>query len=97
MTETERFDKFCKKIYEVLHLHYRHYLPQGKPEPVIYRPVFYELHKMYYNGALDELAKEPILEEEVKQLDLFIPLMEKLESQKDKKEEETLPESHEKE
>lgn len=75
MKENERFDHFVKKVYECLHLHFRHYLPQGRSEPAIYRDVFYHLYKMYYSGCLEELSKEPILDDEVKQLDLFEQLL----------------------
>ena len=71
MTDIDRFEHFMKKIYETLHLHFKHYLPMGKPEPVQYRDVFYELYRIYDNGSLDFLSKEPIMEEEVKQLDMF--------------------------
>ena len=71
MTSNEQYDHFLRKIYECLHLHYRHYLPLGKSEPLHYRNVFYELYRIYESGSLDELGKEPILEEEVKQLDMM--------------------------
>jgi len=58
-------------LYEVLHLHFKHYMPVGKPEPLYYRDVFFELYRIYDSGILDELSREPILEEEVKQLDLL--------------------------
>ena len=76
MTDNELFEHFLKKVYEVLHLHYKHYMPQGKPEPILYRDVFYHLYKIYDSGVLEELSKEPILEAEVKQLDMLASLFE---------------------
>ena len=75
MTDNDRFDHFLKKFYEVLHLHFRHYLPLGKPEPIYYRDIFYELYKIYYSGVLEEMSKEPIVSEEVKQLDFLTELL----------------------
>jgi hypothetical protein len=71
MSDVKPFDHFMRKLYEVLHLHHRHYLPQGKPEPLYYREVFYELFKVYDKGVLEEMSQEPIIEEEVKQLDML--------------------------
>ena len=71
MTDNESFDHFIKKVYEVLHLHLKHYMPVGKPEPLYYRDVLYEVYKIYDSGVLEELSKEPIMSEEVKQLDLL--------------------------
>jgi hypothetical protein len=36
--------------------------------------VFYELYKVYATGRLDALGREPIMEEEVKQLDILFLL-----------------------
>jgi len=71
MTDNDSFNHFMKKCYEILHLHFRHYLPVGKPEPLLYREFFFELYKIYDSGVLEELSQEPILEEEVKQLDFL--------------------------
>ena len=71
MTENDSFHHFRKKFYEVLHLDFRHYIPQGKPRPSYYRDVDYQLFKIWDSGVLPELTKEPILDEEVKQLDMF--------------------------
>lgn len=74
MTDQDSFEHFLKKVYEILHLHFRHYLPLGKPEPMHYRDALYQLYKIYDNGILEEISKEPILDEEVKQLDLLAGL-----------------------
>ena len=71
MNEVERFDHWLRKVYECLHLHYKHFLPIGKPEPMHYNEVFYELYKVYTTGRLEVLSREPIMEEEVKQLDIL--------------------------
>jgi len=76
MNDHKQFDHFLKKCYEVLHLHFRHYLPLGKPEPLIYSDVLYELYKIYDSGSLEEMSKEPVIEEEVKQLDFLSALFE---------------------
>jgi len=60
-----------KKLYEVLHLYFKHYLPAGKPFPEYYREVFYELFKIWKKGCLEELTKEPIVQETVLQLELY--------------------------
>ena len=71
MTDSDRFNHFLKKCYEILHLHFKHFMPQGKPEPVHYRDFFYQIYKIYDSGVLEELCKEPIMEEEVRQLDIL--------------------------
>lgn len=71
MTDNERFRHFCKKFHEVLHLSFNHYEPLGKPLPPHYYDVFYEIYKIFDSGVLDELAREPISEEIVQQLDIF--------------------------
>ena len=83
MNENERIDHFMKKFYEVLHLHFRHYLPNGKPEPPHYRDVLYEVYKIYFNGNLEELSQEPLMEEEVKQLDMLTLLFSDKTTEKD--------------
>ncbi len=71
MTDPEQFDHFKKKIFEKLFLHYRHFLPMGKPEPESYAELDFQLYKIYSSGVLEEMTAEPILEQEVKQLDIF--------------------------
>lgn len=71
MTDPEQFDHFLRKIHERLFLHFRHFLPMGKPEHESYAELFYQLYKIYDSGVLEDLASEPILEKEVKQLDIF--------------------------
>ena len=74
MTEFDSFDHFIRKRYEVYRLYFKHYLPQGKPLPNYYRDVFYEDFKLWESGALEELNKEPMVQETVEQLGLFKPL-----------------------
>jgi len=71
MSDIKRFDHFLKKVYEGLHLHFRHYMPLGKPEPIWYRELFYQIYKLYDSGILEEISKEPVIDEEVQQLDMF--------------------------
>lgn len=71
MTEFDSFEHFIKKFYEIFHLYFKHYLPQGKPCPEYYRDVFYEMYKLWDCGKLPELTKEPIVEEVVFQMELF--------------------------
>lgn len=71
MTDPEQFDHFLRKIHEKLFLHFRHFLPMGKPEAESYTELFYQLYKIYDSGVLGDLGDEPILEQEVKQLDIF--------------------------
>jgi len=81
MTDNESFDHFLRKMYEMLHLHFKHYMPVGKPEPLIYREAFYELYKIYDSGILEDLSKEPIIEEEVRQLDMIATLFQEIDMQ----------------
>jgi len=74
MTEFDGFDHFIRKKYEVYHLYFRHYLPQGKPVPNYYRDVFYEDFRLWESGRLPDLTKEPIVKEATDQLQLFSPL-----------------------
>jgi len=71
MTENDKTLHGCKKLYEVMHLTFRHYLPQGKPLPETYRDAWYEIFKIIDSGILDNITEEPIIEEEVKQLDMI--------------------------
>ncbi len=71
MTDNDRFYHFLKKYYEALHLMFRHYIPNGKPYPEHYSEVLLELYRIWDKGCLEELTQEPIIEEEVKQLDMF--------------------------
>ena len=71
MTDNEKTFHGAKKLYEVMHLTLKHYLPQGKPLPESYRDAWYEIFKIVDSGVLEEITNEPIIEEEVKQLDML--------------------------
>ena len=71
MTDNERDFHQVKKLYEHLHLTLRHFLPLGKPLPDSYRDTWEAVYSLVDSGALDHLAKEPIDDEVVRQLDIF--------------------------
>jgi hypothetical protein len=71
MTDNESFKHFKLKCYEQLHLENRHYIPLGKNMPEHYNKLNFVLFKAWENGDIPEFGNEPILEEEVKQLDIF--------------------------
>ena len=71
MTDQEREFHICKKIYEVIHLTFRHYIPLGKPLPESYFEVWRQIHGLVDSGVFDYFVREPILEDEVRQLDIF--------------------------
>jgi len=72
MTDQEGFDHFRLKCHEALLLWHRHYKPLGKTPPEHYDRLDYELFKIYQNGTLPEFIDEPVMDEEVKQLDMFM-------------------------
>ena len=71
MKEAEAYQHFEKKLYERLHLKYRHFIPLGKPLPESYRDMSFQLFKIFDSGVLEDMTQEPILEDEVKQLDML--------------------------
>ena len=71
MNNEEHFNHFLKKVHEKLFLHFRHYIPMGKPEPESYAQLFFQLFKIYESGVLEEMTSEPVMEKEILQLDIF--------------------------
>jgi len=74
MTDNERNWHLAKKLYEVQHLTFRHFIPLGKPFPDSYFEIWREIFKIIDSGVLDNFLQDPILEDEVKQLDIFTHL-----------------------
>ena len=52
-------------------LEQRHYIPLGKSCPDHYDRMRYIIFKAWKNGDIPEFGEEPIMEQEVRQLDLF--------------------------
>ena len=72
MTDQEGFDHFKLKCHEALLLNQRHYIPLGKTPPEHYDRLLFVLFKAYQNGDIPEFKDEPVMDEEVKQLDMFM-------------------------
>ena len=71
MTEQDARRHYVRKWHEALFLIERHYIPMGKPWPEHYNNMLYIIFKAFENGDIPEFGDEPILEQEVKQLDIF--------------------------
>ena len=71
MTEQDAQRHYVRKWYEALFLIERHYIPMGKPWPEHYNAMLDIIIKALENGDIPEFGDEPILEKEVKQLDIF--------------------------
>ena len=72
MNENERAEHFFLKIKERLTIIFDNNLPQGKSIIDSDREVLYELFKLYDNGQLDWLSKEPMEKENTSQGNLFL-------------------------
>lgn len=72
MTEQDGFKHYLLKCHEALFLIHRHYIPMGKQWPEHYNKLMYSLFKTYENGDIPEFGEEPVMEQEVKQLDIFM-------------------------
>jgi hypothetical protein len=71
MNEQEQVNHFLKKVNERLTFLYQYYLPLGKEIPDSDRDLLFELYKIYDNGKLDQLCREPMEEQLVSQGALF--------------------------
>ena len=71
MTDNEGFRHYWLKWFEAMFLEQRHYIPLGKSCPDHYDRMRYIIFKAWKNGDIPEFGVEPIMEQEVKQLDLF--------------------------
>jgi len=61
-------------VHEKLTLLLEVYIPNGQPPPEMTRDFLFVMFKVYYNGELDKMAKEPLeRKEEVIQTGLFDP------------------------
>jgi hypothetical protein len=72
MTDQEGFKHFKLKCHEALLLYHRHYEPLGKTPPEHYDRLDFVLFKAYQNGDVPEFIDEPVMDQEVKQLDMFM-------------------------
>ena len=72
MKENESVLHFIKKMGEAITLTLEYHLPNGKDIPDSYRDIFYELYKIYDNGTLEWLCKEPLIQKEAVQGMLFM-------------------------
>lgn len=75
MNDNEQFYHFLLKIREALTLMFDFNIPNGKPIPDPYRDILFVLYKVYYNGEIDSLAKEPLLQANPVQLKVFSTLI----------------------
>ena len=71
MNEKDGFKHFLQKLNERLTLLFKIYIPDGQPPPERDRDLLEVLFRMYDDGRVEWLSKEPLEEKEVIQTDLF--------------------------
>ena len=71
MNENEQVMHFMKKVHERLTFLFRYYIPNGKQIPESDRDLLLELYKIYDDGRLESMSREPMQQEDVIQTELF--------------------------
>ena len=71
MDDFSGFSHFLLKVNERLTLMHSHYIPNGKQLPETDRDLLLELFRLYDDGCLESISKEPLIQEEVVQTDMF--------------------------
>ncbi len=71
MDDFSGFSHFLLKVNERLTLMHGHYVPNGKQLPETDRDLLFELFKIYDDGCLENISKEPLIQEEIIQTDMF--------------------------
>ena len=76
MTDNEQFTHFLLKVKERIIIIFDHNIPNGKPLIESDVEFLYVMYKLYYNGDLEKLSKEPLSSESAKQPELFTTTLE---------------------
>lgn len=71
MDDFSGFSHFLLKVNERLTLMHGHYVPNGKQLPETDRDLLLELFKIWDDGCLESISKEPLIQAEVTQAAMF--------------------------
>jgi len=71
MDENDAFNHFIRKLDEKLTIIFKWKIPNGQDLSNTDRDVMFVLFKMFYNGELDFMCKDPLIKHEVIQTELF--------------------------
>lgn len=71
MNDNQNYENFLLKVRERLAMIFDYHIPNGKPVIESDNKLIHVLYRVYYDGELEEMAKEPLRQVLTVQPDLF--------------------------